>query len=100
MWMVGMKLVNGWREFSDENELKVCYFLMFKYLGNLVFDVTVFDENECEIEFQKLNEDVNLVEKDDWIENELNDAKVAKSPIQEQKCKYLYVHFHCRKLQD
>lgn len=43
VWMVGRRVVKGWREFCDAHELKVGYVLVSRYLRNLGFDVSVFE---------------------------------------------------------
>ncbi|XP_074283923.1 B3 domain-containing protein REM14-like [Silene latifolia] len=42
---------DGWRKFCEEHGLQVGDFLVFKYQGNLIFDVIVFDPSACERTF-------------------------------------------------
>lgn len=46
----GQRMGDGWEEFVKENELHIGEFLLFRYEGNRVFDVTVFQTAECERE--------------------------------------------------
>ncbi|KAL9683848.1 hypothetical protein QQ045_021275 [Rhodiola kirilowii] len=55
--LVERRMVDGWRDFAEEHQLKVCYFLVFRYDGKLGFDVSVFDESGIEIEYQQLELD-------------------------------------------
>ncbi|KAE8786428.1 B3 domain-containing protein [Hordeum vulgare] len=38
-------LKSGWTTFVDSNEIEENYSLMFRYLGNALFEVTIFDSN-------------------------------------------------------
>ncbi|CAK9150826.1 unnamed protein product [Ilex paraguariensis] len=44
----GMFLQDGWQEFLRENFLGNNEFLLFRYNGNMCFDVKIFNKNGCE----------------------------------------------------
>ncbi|XP_074284514.1 B3 domain-containing protein REM5-like [Silene latifolia] len=43
-----MHMKDGWKKFCEEHDLQVGDFLVFKYNGNLIFDVLIFDPNASE----------------------------------------------------
>ncbi|XP_065851292.1 B3 domain-containing protein REM9-like [Euphorbia lathyris] len=54
LWHVKMKgrlIEDGWQEFSEEHELHVGDFCVFRYDGGFVFDVLVFDPSSCQREY-------------------------------------------------
>ncbi|CAM8960001.1 unnamed protein product [Rhodiola kirilowii] len=55
--IVGRRVVDGWEEFVRENELHVGDFLVFRYEGDMVFDVTVIGPTACQKEYPPLPDD-------------------------------------------
>uniref|UniRef100_A0A7N1A0I3 TF-B3 domain-containing protein n=1 Tax=Kalanchoe fedtschenkoi TaxID=63787 RepID=A0A7N1A0I3_KALFE len=47
----GRRILEGWEEFAAHHHLHVGDFVVFRYEGDLVFDVTVFGPNSCEKEY-------------------------------------------------
>ncbi|KAK9725123.1 hypothetical protein RND81_05G124000 [Saponaria officinalis] len=43
-----LRFKEGWNKFCEENELEIGDFLVFKHVGNWVFDVFIFDHTNCE----------------------------------------------------
>lgn len=59
-WNVNVEMVNdgfffrkGWKKFVHENGLKLCEFLVFRYAGNLKFNVEIYGRDSCKKEFVK-----------------------------------------------
>jgi B3 DNA binding domain len=45
-------LDGGWSNFAEEHDLHTGYFVVFRYEGNMVFTVKVFDETCCLKEYE------------------------------------------------
>ncbi|KAF6154109.1 hypothetical protein GIB67_009809 [Kingdonia uniflora] len=39
---------DGWKDFARDHDLHIRDFVVFKHVGNLIFDVMVFDTTYCE----------------------------------------------------
>ncbi|KAJ3693255.1 hypothetical protein LUZ60_008735 [Juncus effusus] len=47
---------SGWPEFSKAHDLRTGYFVLFQYIGNMVFNVKVFDNSMCLKEYERERE--------------------------------------------
>ncbi|KAL2920936.1 putative B3 domain-containing protein REM15 [Bienertia sinuspersici] len=47
---INLKFKDGWKKFCEEHNLQIGDFLVFKYQGDLIFDVFIFDPTACERE--------------------------------------------------
>lgn len=45
---------DGWQDFAQDHDLHVGDFLVFRYGGNMVFDVVVFDTSACQRQYPLL----------------------------------------------
>ncbi|OVA05174.1 B3 DNA binding domain [Macleaya cordata] len=72
---------NGWQGFVEHHCLKTGDFLVFKYNGNSVFDVKVFDNSECEredsMDYIYANKNPSFVKK----EIESGDLETFSQPV-------------------
>ncbi|WCJ29545.1 B3 domain-containing protein REM9 [Euphorbia peplus] len=53
-WVVkinGRRFEKGWKEFVEDHDLQIGDFLVFRYEGEMLFDVLVFDRTTCEREY-------------------------------------------------
>ncbi|XP_057249288.1 B3 domain-containing protein REM8-like [Beta vulgaris subsp. vulgaris] len=48
---VNLKFKDGWEKFCQEHNMEVGDFVVFRHVGDLVFDVLIFDPTACEREF-------------------------------------------------
>ncbi|XP_072963653.1 putative B3 domain-containing protein Os04g0347400 [Typha angustifolia] len=51
----GLFFGSGWKEFVRAYELLVGYFLVFRYEGNMIFTIKVFDLTGCRKEYKNLS---------------------------------------------
>ncbi|XP_065851330.1 B3 domain-containing protein REM5-like [Euphorbia lathyris] len=54
LWPVkinGRRFGDGWKKFVEDHGLKIGEFLVFRYKGDLIFNVMVFDRSTCEKEY-------------------------------------------------
>uniref|UniRef100_A0AB38Z7F1 B3 domain-containing protein n=1 Tax=Paeonia suffruticosa TaxID=45171 RepID=A0AB38Z7F1_PAESU len=69
----GRRLEDGWMDFIRDHDLHEGDFLLFRHLGNFVFDVTVFDPSTCVREYPP-SDDIDV----DSLDDE-NDSAQEKS---------------------
>lgn len=48
---VKLQFKDGWEKFCQEHNMEVGDFVVFRHVGDLVFDVLIFDPTTCEREF-------------------------------------------------
>ncbi|XP_019261604.1 PREDICTED: B3 domain-containing protein REM5-like [Nicotiana attenuata] len=64
-WQVkvnGRRLEEGWEKFVEEHDLQYGDMLVFRYEGNMEFEVSIFHSNQCEREYEEEQEAHNVEE--------------------------------------
>ncbi|XP_074281461.1 putative B3 domain-containing protein REM15 [Silene latifolia] len=90
-----MDMKDGWEIFCKEHGLKMGDFLVFKYQGNLIFDVIIFDPSASERKFPQ-TPIASRVTKIDHISKGRSVAKMAFKPRGFPYC-HISVKPHCFK---
>ncbi|KAJ3693389.1 hypothetical protein LUZ60_008869 [Juncus effusus] len=79
----------GWPEFAKAHDLHTGYFLIFRYEGNMVFNITVFDTTCCDKEYARTPVMQSSPEFSDKIEDssessdEIGDSSESSDEIQD-----------------
>ncbi|XP_059305849.1 B3 domain-containing protein REM10-like [Lycium ferocissimum] len=66
------RLEEGWEKFAEQHDLQLGDILVFRHEGDMEFEVSIFDSNECQREYEEEQKAQNVEESSQKVESKEN----------------------------